>query len=73
MAKRNDVGYEQGVLWVVARLVEMYDEPFQAAEILAESGVDIRHADEADMPYLEIVVAEPVYQRRVGKRGQSTK
>lgn len=32
MANTNKTGFEQGVLWAIARLIEFYDEETQAAE-----------------------------------------
>jgi hypothetical protein len=73
MAKKKEVGFEHGVLWAIARIVEFYGEETQAAEILAESGIDISIADEHDLPFLEVAKADPMYARRVGGRGQSNK
>lgn len=71
MAKSDKPGFEQGVLWAIARIIEMYGDETVAAEILAESGIDISLADESDLPYLEIAKADPMYARRaVGQSGK---
>lgn len=49
-------GFTQGVLYAVARIVQMFDEPTMAAEILRESGVNPRLADEYDRPFVNKVL-----------------
>ncbi len=50
--------FDQGVLWAAARLVELYDEPTIAAELLRESGADVTAADEIDVPFLTKALEE---------------
>lgn len=55
--------FDQGVLWTVARLVEMYDQPSMACELLRESGADIKQADGLDAPFIaKALEAEPASQ-----------
>lgn len=41
-----------GVVYALARLVEIYDEPSMANNILEDSGVDVRAAAEYDVAFL---------------------
>ena len=45
-------GYAQGVTYACARIVDMYDQPTIAMEILKESGVDVVNAHEYDVAFL---------------------
>jgi hypothetical protein len=45
-------GFATGVVYALARLVEMYDQPSMAGDILRESGVDVRMAAEYDVAFL---------------------
>ena len=47
-----DPNFDHGVLWAVARLVEFYDEPTMAGEILQQSGANADLADELDGPFI---------------------
>jgi hypothetical protein len=58
--------FDQGVLYAVARIIELHDEPVIAADILAGSGVDLKHADEYDAVFLRPVKRE----LRLRKRNQ---
>lgn len=44
--------FDDGVLWTAARLVEFYDQPTMAKELLRESGVDTTRAQKEDAPYI---------------------
>jgi hypothetical protein len=46
------IGFTRGVVYALARLVEMYDQPTMAIQILKTSGVDIRLAQEYDVAFL---------------------
>jgi len=50
--------FDDGVLWAAARIVEWYDEPTRAAELVRESGAHIELADEIDAPFIEKIVGE---------------
>jgi len=50
MAKKDD--FAAGVVYALARLVEMHDQPSMAADILRESGVDVKFAAEYDVAFL---------------------
>lgn len=57
MAKKKpasdyDKGFASGVVYACARILEMHDEPVIAGDILAESGVDVRHASDYDVAFL---------------------
>lgn len=56
----SNPNFDDGVLWAVARIVELFDEPRIAWDVLRTSGVDPSRADEADAPYIAIAVAERV-------------
>lgn len=45
-------GFATGVVYALARLVEMYDQPSMANCILRESRVDVRMAAEYDVAFL---------------------
>jgi len=45
-------GFAQGVVYALARLVEMYDQPSMASSILKESRVDVSEALEYDVSFL---------------------
>jgi len=47
-----DENFEAGVVYALARLVEMFDQPTMANSILKESGVDVRNAHEYDVAFL---------------------
>lgn len=66
MAK-DEVGFNQGVIWAVARIIELHDQPVIAASVLRESGIklNLRKCDEADRPWLEAVAAEPYFRDKV--------
>ncbi len=51
MAKK--LTFDDGVLWAAARLVESFDEPTLARELLVESGVDTKRADIVDAPLIK--------------------
>lgn len=44
--------FATGVVYALARLVELYDQPDMANSILRESGVDVSHACEYDVAFL---------------------
>ena len=44
--------FDAGVVYALARLVEMYDQPAMANGILLDSGVDVRHGAEYDVEFL---------------------
>lgn len=48
----NNGGFEQGVVYACARVVEMFDEPTVARCVLEESGVDVTKAAEYDVQFL---------------------
>jgi len=48
----EDKGFTEGVVYACARLVEMFDMPTLAREILEESGVDVADACEYDIKFL---------------------
>ena len=52
MAHMCDRSFAQGVLWAAARIVEWHDLPTHARQLLQESGVDTKHADEVDAPFI---------------------
>jgi len=58
-------GFEHGVLWAVARIVELHDQPVIAADVLRESGIelDLRRVDEADREYLKVLRKEPAFRK----------
>ncbi len=41
-----------GVIYACARLIEMHDQPTMALEILKESGVNLKWADEYDKKFI---------------------
>lgn len=47
-----DKEFDAGVVYALARLVELYDQPGMADTILRESGADVRHACEYDVAFL---------------------
>ena len=49
--------FEHGVLWCAARLVEIYDEPTMAAELIEQAGVDVSKADGTDKPFIDQALA----------------
>jgi len=49
--KKHD-DFASGVIYALARLVEMYDQPTMANSILKESGIDVRRANEYDIKFL---------------------
>lgn len=55
--------FNKGVLWSIARIVELYDEPTIAAAVLRESQIplDVRLIDEADLPYLKDIFERPYF------------
>lgn len=52
MISEHDKGFAAGVVYALARLVDLYDQPGMAENILRESGVDVRHASEYDVAFL---------------------
>lgn len=62
--------FEDGVLWAVARIVELHDQPVIAADVLRESRIalNLRRVDEADRPFLKTVAQEPYFRNRRGQR-----
>ena len=52
--------FDQGVLWAAARMVEIFDQPTMAAELLQQSGADISLTDGADLPCLQKALEERV-------------
>lgn len=56
--------FNAGVLWSVARIVELHDEPTIAADVLRESGIelDLKRCDEADREFLKQVADEPYFR-----------
>ena len=48
----HDKDFAAGVVYALARIIEMYDEPTMAKNLLRESGVDVRHAAEYDVEHL---------------------
>ena len=58
-------GFERGVLWAVARIVELHGQPVIAADVLRESGygLDLRRADEADREFLKVLYDEPAFRK----------
>ena len=46
MAWPDGLTFDDGVLWAATRLVEFYDQPTMAAELLEQAGVDISRATE---------------------------
>ncbi|MEN6537942.1 MAG: hypothetical protein ABFD60_07930 [Bryobacteraceae bacterium] len=46
-------GFACGVAWSVARLIDMFDQPTMALDILRESGVDVMLADRYDRNIIE--------------------
>lgn len=55
--------FDQGVLWAVARIVEMFDQPTMAGEILRQSGADVKLADEDDVSFLKEAIESDPMQR----------
>jgi len=51
--KQFDKGFTCGVVYAIARLIEMHDYPTIAIEILEESGCDYREADKYDIKFLK--------------------
>ena len=47
-----DKGFTVGVVYALARLVEIHDQPSMALDILKESGVNVHHAAEYDVAFL---------------------
>lgn len=66
MGRQQMNQFDAGVLWSVARIVELHDVPVVAADVLRESGVplDLTKCDEADREYLEKVADEPYFRDR---------
>ena len=55
--------FKQGVAWAAARLVELFDQPSMAEEILSESGVtaeDIKYIDEHDLSFIKGIIPAPL-------------
>ena len=52
MLSERDKGFATGVVYALARLIEIHDEPSMAMDILRESGVNVRHATEYDVAFL---------------------
>ncbi len=50
--KSEKAEFAAGVVYALARLVEMFDQPTMANEILRESGVEVRLACEHDVAFL---------------------
>ena len=48
----DNATFDQGVLWAVARIVELFDQPIIAGELLRQSGVDVTEADMTDAPFI---------------------
>ncbi len=46
--------YDSGVVYALARLVEIFNQGALAADILAASGVDVRNAAEYDVAWLRL-------------------
>lgn len=61
----SDRVFRGGVLWAVARIIELHDQPGIAADVLRESGfgLDLRHADEYDRPFLRRLYKESAFRR----------
>lgn len=54
----NPPTFEQGVLWAAAFVAREYDQPTIAKEIIEQSGVDWKVADESDMPAIRKAMEE---------------
>lgn len=56
--------FNKGVLWAVARIVELHGEPVVAADVLRESGYTPkwREVDVADKPFVKQVFDEPYFR-----------
>lgn len=52
LSEARQHGFATGVVYALARLVEMYNQPSMAASILKESSVDVRMAAEYDVAFL---------------------
>jgi hypothetical protein len=52
LSEARQQGFATGVVYALARLVEMYDQPNMADDILNESRVDVRMAAEYDVAFL---------------------
>ena len=50
--KKTELSFDAGVVWACARMVDMYDQPSMAQDILKESAVDVRKAIEYDVAFL---------------------
>ena len=61
-----ELGFSYGVLYAVARIVELHDEPGIAADVLNESGVDPRRAESYDRKFINKAARE-----LRGRRGNS--
>lgn len=59
---KSEPAFEDGIVWAVARIVEMHDEPKMAMEIAREAGFTFstirRMADEADLPFINELAKE---------------
>lgn len=57
--------FEDGIIWAVARIVELHDQPVIAADVLRESGIkpNLRCVDEADRPYIKTALQEPYFRQ----------
>lgn len=55
MTDSHNIGFVQGVVYVLARLIECFDEPSMAMDIFRQSGLkisDLRVASEYDLKFL---------------------
>lgn len=51
----RDIGFAQGIVYALARIIDMYDQPSMASEIFKESGLkrgDLKKVSEYDLSIL---------------------
>ena len=60
-------GFQHGIIWSCARLIEMFDQPTIARELYEQTGLqmaDLRKADAADKKYIAILRRELRHAQR---------